>query len=99
MTWTVLFHPLVLSEDLPGLDARDRGEIFKAIRKKLTVAPEQYGEPLRRELFGYWKLRVGGFRVIYKISGKTVTVLVLKVGFRRDGEIYEGMARRLKRSV
>jgi mRNA-degrading endonuclease RelE of RelBE toxin-antitoxin system len=59
VTWAVEFHPLARDQDLPSLDQAARAQILKAIRKKLTVAPEASGERLRAELHGYWKLRVG----------------------------------------
>lgn len=31
-----------------------------------------------------WRLRVGEYRVIYDISDKKLTVLVLKIGARKD---------------
>lgn len=96
MSWNVVFHPLVFSKDLPSLDKSDRTLIFKTIRKKLTVDPERYGEPLRKELFGYWKLRAGDFRVIYKIARETVTVLIMKIGFRRNSQVYTEMVNRVK---
>ncbi|MBI4677222.1 MAG: type II toxin-antitoxin system RelE/ParE family toxin [Elusimicrobia bacterium] len=96
MTWKVLLHPLVLDEDIPRLDKPERARIFKAMRERLATAPHQYGEPLRGELFGYWKLRVGDFRVIYKMRKQIVTVLVLKIGPRRDSEVYADMVKRLK---
>lgn len=99
MTWRVEFHPLVAEEDLPALDKTARGQVLSAIRKKLAVDPESFGEPLRRELFGYRKLRVGDCRVIYKVTRAAVTVLVLKVGMRRDSEVYREMAARLKRGL
>lgn len=95
MVWTVRFHPLTQS-DLSRLDKPGRESVLKAIRKKLFAEPESYGEPLRRELFGYRKLKVGEHRVIYKVERQIVTVLVLKVGLRRDGEVYADMIRRLK---
>ncbi len=48
-------------------------------------APQEFGEPLRRTLKGYWKLRVGDYRVIYKVI--ETTVLILRIGHRR--EVYE----------
>ncbi len=36
-----------------------------------------YGEPLRKSLKGYWKLRVGDYRVIYKIDGNEVWILAI----------------------
>ena len=59
--------------------------IRKTIETKLAYAPQNFGEPLRRSLKGYWKLRVGDWRVIYKVEGKSV--VILRIGHRR--EIYE----------
>jgi len=41
------------------------------------VAPEKYGVPLRKTLKGYWKLRVGDYRIIYKISSNTIYLLAI----------------------
>lgn len=97
MTWAVEFHPLVRDQDLPDLDQAARTRILKAVRGKLAVDPEAYGERLRSELHGYWKLRVGEYRVIYEIRKNIVTVLVLKIGYRRDDEVYQQMAKRLRK--
>lgn len=37
---------------------------------------------------GYWRLRVGEFRVIYEIEDRTPQVTILRVGHR--SEVYEG---------
>lgn len=99
MTWQVQFQQLVLDEDLPVLDKEARRRVLRDIRKKLTADPEAYGEPLRKELFGYWKLRVGDYRVIYRVSKSKVTVFVLKVGMRRDSAVYSQMIARLKKTL
>lgn len=98
MTWKVVFHPLVLGEDLPALDSAVRRAVLKSIRKKLTLDPEAYGEPLREGLFGYWKLKVGACRVICDIRKDVVTVLVLKIGMRKDSAVYSEMAARLRKT-
>jgi mRNA interferase RelE/StbE len=98
VTWSVEFHPLVRDKDLPSLDRAARARILKAVREKLTSNPEAYGERLRAELHGYWKLRVGEYRVIYEIRKNLVTVLVLKIGYRRDDEVYRQMSTRLRKS-
>jgi mRNA interferase RelE/StbE len=97
VNWAVEFHPLVRDQDLPSLDPASRARILKAIREKLTTAPEAYGEHLRAELHGYWKLRVGDYRVIYEIRKDIVMVLVLKIGYRRDDEVYRQMSKRLRK--
>lgn len=99
MIWKVVLHPLVLKDDLSALDKPIRREILGAIRKKLMVAPEKYGRPLRRELFGLWKLRVGDYRVLYRMKKQVVTVLILKIGMRRDSQVYSEMIRRFKKRL
>ena len=39
-------------------------------------------EPLRRDLKGLYKLRVGDYRVIYAVQGEVITIELL--GHRRD---------------
>ena len=99
MTWKVVFHPLVVKDDLPALDKAARQEVLRAVRTKLTRDPEAYGEPLRRELFGYWKLRAGDHRIIYRMAKSVVTVMVVKIGMRRDRQVYAGMIARLKKML
>ncbi len=84
-SFEVFYHPDVPRKDLPRLSAEVRQRIRKTVEQKLAYSPEQYGEPLRRTLKGYWKLRVGDYRVIYKIEGKTV--VIFRIGHRR--EVYE----------
>jgi len=62
------------------------GEILAAVEKKLTVDPEGYGDPLRKDLSGYFKLAVGQWRVVYHVDDDLVLVLVLAVGKRAEGD-------------
>ena len=96
MAWRIVFHKEVLRADLPALDSSAKKQILKTIEKKLTLDPHGYGEPLRRELFGYWKLKVGAYRVLYKIIKETVIVYILKIGPRKDDDVYQSMLKRLK---
>jgi mRNA-degrading endonuclease RelE of RelBE toxin-antitoxin system len=95
--WSVTFHPLVLKEDEPATDPPVWKRIVKAIRSKLTIDPEAYGEPLGRALFGYWKLPVGDYRVVYEIHKREQRVRVLKIGPRRDDAVYAEMLQRAKK--
>ena len=90
MTFLLRYHPDVREVDLPLLDERIKTQIRKAIEKRLQKAPQDYGEPLRKTLKGYWKLRVGYYRVVYKISGSEVWIL--GVCHRRD--VYRKMLAR-----
>ena len=95
--WKIKIHRLVLEEDLKRIDKKDRATLLKTIYKKLTVAPKKYGFPLRSPLKGYWKLKVSDYRIVYRIEKKAIQVLVLKVGMRRDEEVYQEMLRRIKK--
>ncbi len=95
--WKIKLHKLVLSEDFKTIGFSDQKIIFKDIRKKLSLDPKGYGKPLLQELKGYWRLRVKNFRVIYKIKEDVIEVLVVKVGIRRNEEVYKKLAYRLKK--
>jgi mRNA interferase RelE/StbE len=93
--WNVRIHKLVLSEDFASIDSVRQRIVLKDVGKKLSVDPKGYGAPLRGDLSGYWRLRAGDVRVIYRIDEKDVVVLVLKVGMRRNDEVYRRMLSRL----
>ena len=89
----ILYHEAVVKEDLPRLSSVWRRKVRDAIETKLTVEPELYGKPLRRSLKNYRKLRVGDYRVIFRIDGQQVKIFVIghrsKVyvsAGKRDGE-------------
>jgi len=78
MTYTLSYHKLVVTEDIPKLSAEIKSRIKESIENKLTTHPELYGKPLRRSLNGYRKLRVGDYRVIFCIEGSVVKIFVIK---------------------
>jgi addiction module RelE/StbE family toxin len=95
--WKIKIHPLVTKEDFKKINKHDQSIILKTIYKQLSVAPEEYGSPLRCQLKGYWKLKISHYRIVYRIDKNTIKVFVLKVGIRRDETAYEEMLLRMKR--
>jgi len=75
MTYRLTYHPDVKGTDLPKIDSRIRENIKRAIEERLAARPEVYGKPLQRTLKGYWKLRVGDYRIVLKPSGEMVQIL------------------------
>ena len=69
---------------------------MNSIYKKLTIAPEKFGKPLAGQLKGYFKLRVNDYRVVYVIKKNEVTVLIFKIGQRKDSIVYEEAIKRLR---
>ncbi len=91
MPFDLLYHPEVARSDLVSIPMNVRGRIADALARRLHEAPERFGAPLRGTLKGYWKLRVGDYRVVYKISGAEVWILAIL--HRR--QVYEDVLRRI----
>lgn len=88
MGFTVIFHPAV-KDDAAAISKDIRDRIKSAIATRLTSEPAKYGKPLRGTLAGYWKLRVGDWRVVYTIYGNEVVVFAIKHRSRAYDEISE----------
>lgn len=95
--WKVKIHRLVLAEDFKSIGYSGQKIILKALRKKLALEPLNYGEPLREEFKGYWKLRVRDYRVIYRVKQDALEVLVIKAGIRKDEKVYRELFYRIKK--
>jgi mRNA interferase RelE/StbE len=89
----IFYHYLVVKNDIPKLSTIWKNKIRQAIELKLTTDPEVYGKPLRRSLKNYRKLRVGDYRVIFRIEHDLVKILIIK----HRSEIYSLAEKRLPR--
>jgi len=83
--------PRVGNEDIPEIPRNLHRRIAGVIESRLTQAPHQYGAPLRKTLKGYWKLRVGDYRVVYKLDEDEVLILAI----RHRKTVYEDILQRL----
>ena len=81
MTWQISYHPEI-EDDISGLPKNIKTRVQKAIEQRLLADPIRYGVPLRRSLYGYRKLRVGDYRVIFKLDKDNI--VVLKIGHRKE---------------
>lgn len=75
--FVLLYHPKVLKEDIAIISPTWKENIRLAIEEKLVVAPETFGKPLRQSLRGYRKLRVGDYRVVFRLEGDVVFILAI----------------------
>jgi mRNA interferase RelE/StbE len=94
MPYTLKYHQAVRTDDIPLLNADSKLRIRSAIETRLSVAPYEYGEPLRKTLQGYWKLRVGDYRVVFLIEEQNVLI----IGIRHRKEVYKLMKKRIERN-
>lgn len=83
MNWKVTYKKSV-KKDLKKISPDIQYIIKRAIEEKLMVDPLKYGTPLKRNLQGLMKLRVGDYRIIYEIENEKVTIMVVKIGHRKE---------------
>jgi len=87
------YHPKIHSEDLPEINPRTQQVILTAIETRLVKGDPLHGKPLRHSYFGLRRLRVGDYRIVYKISEKeSIYVLMIK----HRGSVYEALAKRIR---
>lgn len=77
LAFEIVYQEKVVKEDIPKLTLSWRTKIQTAIEEKLALYPDLYGKPLRRSLKGYRKLRVGDYRVVFRIAGAKVLIFAI----------------------
>jgi mRNA interferase RelE/StbE len=88
LAWQIEFDSEA-EDDLGKLDREIQRRIIRYLRDRIATEndPRRFGAPLRRELSGLWKYRVGDYRIICRIEAKKLVVYVIRIGHRR--EIYK----------
>ena len=88
MVWRIEFDAEA-EDDFRKLDHEIQRRIMRYLRERIATEkdPRRFGAPLKRELSGFWKYRLGDYRIICRIEERTVVVYVIRIGHRR--EIYE----------
>ena len=85
MGYAIKFDPRAVDE-LEKLGREHQRRIVRFLRERLAPLdnPRSIGEALHGSLHSFWKYRVGTFRIICSIQDKVVTVLVVRIGHRRE---------------
>ncbi|MBV9576044.1 MAG: type II toxin-antitoxin system RelE/ParE family toxin [Gammaproteobacteria bacterium] len=86
--YTIEYLHSVVNEDIKALPKNAKRQIQKAIEERLIVDPIGFGKPLRYSLKGHRRLRVGDYRIVYRIEVESNNVLIVAIKHRKD--IYEG---------
>ena len=74
-------------KELKRLDKQVASRIIKFLRQRVAVLenPRTIGEALTGStLGGYWKYRMGDYRIIADIQDARVCILVVRLGNRRE---------------
>ncbi|HED38012.1 MAG TPA: type II toxin-antitoxin system RelE/ParE family toxin [Ignavibacteria bacterium] len=77
LTFEIVYHKTVVDDDIPHLSKLWKEKVHRAIETKLTAHPDLFGKPLRRSLKGYRKLRVGDYRIVFRIQGTRVIIFAI----------------------
>ena len=77
LDFEIVYHTIVVNDDIPRLAPAWRDRVRDSIEEKLRTNPDFFGKPLRRSLKGYRKLRVGDYRVVFRIQGKKIVILAI----------------------
>ena len=72
----------VVRNDISKLPKTEKKKIKKAIEERLIQDPVHFGKPLHYSLKGCRRMRVGNYRVIFKLE--TRIVLIVKIGHRKE---------------
>ncbi len=88
MNYRILFTEKA-KKQLKKLDKHTAALIIGWLEKNIEGCenPRIHGKGLVENKSGQWRYRIGDYRVICEIEDQKITVLVLKIGHRR--EIYD----------
>lgn len=81
--WEV-FYKHSVRKDLKKIPKKVKSLIKRAIEERLKVDPVYFGTPLKQNLKGLMKLRVGNYRIIYSVKKDIVIVFVIAIGYRKE---------------
>lgn len=82
--FSIEYADSVVDEDIPALPEPYKSLIKKSIEDRLAVDPVAFGKPLRYSLTGYRRLRMGDYRIIYKVEPRKKVVLIVAIKHRKD---------------
>lgn len=67
-------------------DVRQREQVERKM-EKLANHPKLLGKPLRHDLSGFLRCRMGRYRIVYRVLEEENIVRIYGVGMREDGSL------------
>ena len=71
-------------KELAKLDKSAAKRIINYLRERVSVDPRATGKALKGDHSGLWRYRIGDYRVICEIYDEMISVLVIRVGHRKE---------------
>ncbi len=81
--YEVRYLEQVVKQDIPNLPKTIKIRVKKAIETRLMLDPIGFGKPLRYSLKGHRRLRVGDYRVVYRIDVEHHAVIIVAIKHRK----------------
>lgn len=82
MIWTIVYRPGLL-KSIRKLDNKTQESVRNYLEKIAnTKNPEDFGKPLSGNLKGFWRYRVGDYRIVCDIIKKELVILLIEVEHR-----------------
>jgi len=81
--YTIEYLTSVVTSDIPKLSTSIKKRIKKSIEERLAIDPIGFGKPLRYSLKCHRRLRVGSYRVVYRIEFSKKIVLIVAIKHRK----------------
>ncbi len=82
--FTIEYLDSVVDEDIPALPKTMKERIRQAIESRLTADPVGLGKPLRYSFVGHRRIRVGDYRIVYRLDIDNHKVIVILIKHRKD---------------
>lgn len=85
MVWTVEISN-VAERQLLKLDRSVQKRILDWLNDRINGCknPRHFGEPLKGDHSGFWRYRIGDYRMLCEIQDENIVVLALAIGHRRE---------------
>lgn len=85
MAWSVEVSALARKQ-LEKIGPNAAGEITRYLKNRIAPSddPRQFGKGLVGDLSGYWRYRVGDYRIVCQLINARLVVLVVEIGHRSD---------------
>ncbi|ALE03438.1 type II toxin-antitoxin system RelE family toxin [Bartonella ancashensis] len=85
MVWTIKYENKALSF-LKRCDKKEAQRILNFLDEQISPLGNvrTVGKPLRGQLSGLWRYRIGNYRILCDIYDKELFILVLAIGHRKN---------------
>ncbi len=83
MAYKIVYKESV-EKDLKGLSREIKSKILDRIERDLSADPQGKGKPLKGNWEGLWRYEMQSYRVIYAIFEEESTILIVRIGHRKE---------------